>query len=197
MANTKSGSKSSNPPISKTKPTKKEIAKVIESTKNRAEEYARDSNKLKELLNDATKKTKNYEKNRGPLAEVWSYLTALFRLLEAYVSGSYREIPWASIVLAIVAIIYFVSPIDLIPDIIPIVGYIDDAAVIAFVVAQIKADLDNFLAWEIEHTQSDDDVDLEHSKERKEPTENSFCPGCGLPFKTPELVQEHRKRWEH
>ena len=197
MANIKSSSKSSKTPISKTKPTNKEIAKVIESTKSRAEEYARDSNKVKELLNDAVKKTKNYEKNRGPLAEVWSYLTALFRLLEAYVSEDYREIPWTSIVLVIVAIIYFVSPIDLIPDIIPIAGYIDDAAVIAFVVAQIKADLDNFLAWEVERTQSEDDTDFAHREERKEPTENSFCPECGLPFKTPELVQEHRKRWGH
>ena len=117
--------------------------------------------------------------------------------MEAYVSEDYREIPWTSIVLVIVAIIYFVSPIDLIPDIIPIAGYIDDAAVIAFVVAQIKADLDNFLAWEVERTQSEDDTDFAHREERKEPTENSFCPECGLPFKTPELVQEHRKRWGH
>ena len=57
MANIKSSSKSSKTPISKTKPTNKEIAKVIESTKSRAEEYARDSNKVKELLNDAVKKT--------------------------------------------------------------------------------------------------------------------------------------------
>jgi uncharacterized membrane protein YkvA (DUF1232 family) len=159
MANIKSSSKSSKTPISKIKPTKKQIEKVVESTKSRAEEYARDPNKVKELLNDAVKKTKNYEKNRGPLAEVWSYLTALFRLLKAYVSKDYHDIPWTSIVLVIVAIIYFVSPIDLIPDIIPGVGLVDDAAIIAFVVAQIKADLDNFLAWEVERTQGEDNVD--------------------------------------
>jgi uncharacterized membrane protein YkvA (DUF1232 family) len=44
-----------------------------------------------------------------------------------------------------------VSPIDLIPDFIPVAGYIDDAAVIVFVPAQIKADLDNILQWEAEH----------------------------------------------
>ena len=52
--------------------------------------------------------------------------------------------------LVVVAVIYFVSPVDLVPDIIPVAGLVDDAGVIAFVVAQIKADLDNFLVWETE-----------------------------------------------
>lgn len=113
-------------------------------------EYARDPKKAKELLDNAVKKAKSYVGNLGPLAEVWSYLTALFRLLRAYIRKDYQEIPWGAIVLVIVAIIYFVSPVDLIPDILPVIGISDDAAVIAFVVAQIKSDLDNFLAWEIE-----------------------------------------------
>lgn len=145
-------------PVRRAKPTKKEIAKVIEKTKNKAEEYAHDPRKAKKLLDDAVKKAKGYERNRGPLAEVWSYLTALFRLLRDYIRADYRDIPWGSIVLVIGAIIYFVSPIDLIPDILP-GGFIDDAAVIAFVVAQIKVDLDNFLAWEIERSDSESDIE--------------------------------------
>jgi hypothetical protein len=37
--------------------------------------------------------------------------------------------------------------------------------------------------------------ELAYHEERKE--HNDFCPVCGLPFKTLELVQEHRERWEH
>ena len=155
MTNTKSSKK----PSKTLKPSKKEIEKVIEKTKSKAEEYARDPNKAKKLLDDAVKKTKNYEKNRGPLAEVWSYMTALFRLLRAYIRKDYRNIPWGPIVLVIVAIIYFVSPIDLISDILPGIGLIDDAAIIAFVVAQIKADLDNFLAWEVEKSNNEDNAE--------------------------------------
>jgi len=159
MTDTKSSEKPSKISVRKTKPIKKEIEKVIEKTKSKAEEYARDPNKAKKLLDEAVKKTKNYEKNRGPLAEVWVYLTALFRLLRAYIRKDYRDIPWVSIVLVIVAIIYFVSPIDLMPDIIPWIGLIDDASVIAFVVAQIKADLDNFLAWEVETSNDEDSAE--------------------------------------
>lgn len=134
--------------IQKAKPSKKQIEEAVEKTRNKAEAYVRDPDKAKQLLDDAVKKAREYENNRGPLDEVWSYLTALFRLLKAYISGKYRDIPWKSIVLAVVAIIYFVCPADLFPDWFP-GGLIDDAALIGFVVAQIKIDLDNFLAWEI------------------------------------------------
>lgn len=155
MTTVKSGKKPSTASVRKTKPTKKEIAKVIEKIKSKAEEYARDPNKVKQLLNDAVKKTKSYEGSRGPLADVWGYLTALFRLLKAYIRGDYRDIPWGPIVLVIVAILYFVSALDLIPDILP-GGLVDDVAVISFVVAQVKTDLDNFMAWEVEQLQGED-----------------------------------------
>jgi len=140
----------------KTKPTKKQIAEVVEKTKSKAEGYVRDPKKAKKLLEDAVKKAKGFEKNRGPLGEVWSSLTALFRLLRAYIRGEYRDIPWGPIVLVAVGIIYFVSPIDLIPDLLP-GGFLDDAALIAYVVAQIKFDLDDFLTWEF--TQAEDEED--------------------------------------
>jgi uncharacterized membrane protein YkvA (DUF1232 family) len=162
MATLKPRKKPSTKHAGKIKPTKKEIALAIERTKNKAEEYARDPSKAKKLLGDALKKAKRYEINRGPLADVWGYLTSLFRLLKAFISGDYREIPWGSIVLVIGGIIYFVLPSDLIPDFLPAVGLGDDAAVIAFVIVQIKADLDNFLAWEISRLQGD--VDIENSQ---------------------------------
>ncbi len=50
--------------------------------------------------------------------------------------------------LTCVAIIYFVNPFDLIPDLAPVAGYIDDAFVIAAVAAQVVADLEAFRGWE-------------------------------------------------
>ena len=127
------------------------ISGVVEKTKSKAEEYARDPEKSKKLLDEALKKAKEKEKDKGPLADLWNNLTALFRLLQAYIRHEYTDIPWVSLVLVVVAIIYFVSPLDLIPDWVPVAGYLDDAAVIAFVITQIKADLNNFLQWEADH----------------------------------------------
>lgn len=168
-------------------PTKKQIAEALEKTKSKAEVYTRDAMKAKKLLEDAVKKANGFEENQGHLGEVWSYLTALFRLLKAYVRGNYRDIPWSSIVLVTGGIIYFVSPFDIIPDPLPGIGYIDDAAIIAFVVAQIKADLDNFLTWEITNTGEQDDESLLTDKStitcskcgKEVPAEYEFCPACG------------------
>ena len=117
----------------------------FQRAKSAAEAYARDADKTGKLLDEAAEKARRH---RGPLAEVWDYLTALLRLLRAYIRREYTTVPWQTIVLAIAAVLYFVTPIDAIFDFIPVFGYIDDAAVIAFVVRSIKGDLDQFLAWE-------------------------------------------------
>jgi len=127
------------------------VAAAVEKTKSKAEEFARDPDKSRQLLVKALNKARAQDKNRGPLDSVWQSLTALFRLLQAYSRHEYTDIPWGSIVMVVVAIIYFVSPIDLIPDFIPVAGFVDDAAVIAFVIKQVKTDLDKFVAWEAEH----------------------------------------------
>jgi len=132
----------------KNKPSETMIEREVDKKRSKAEDYLRDPDKSKKLLDEALKKAKAKEEKKGPLAEVWSNLNALFRLLRAYIHRDYTRIPWGSIVLVVVAIIYFVSPFDLIPDWIPVVGFIDDAAVIAFVLKQINTDLNQFLQWE-------------------------------------------------
>ena len=72
----------------------------------------------------------------------------LGRLLRAYAQGEYREIPWKSLLLIVAAILYFINPIDLIPDLMPLVGLTDDFAVLFMVYKSIGADIDKFLEWE-------------------------------------------------
>jgi uncharacterized membrane protein YkvA (DUF1232 family) len=137
-------------------PTPEEVVNSPEfqQAKTKAEEYARDPEKAKNLIDQAMQKAQR--RNKGlldqldeTLDEFWSYLSALMRLARAYYTRQYTAIPWKTIVIVIAALIYFVSPLDFIPDFIPLLGLTDDAIVIAFVVKQIKSDLDNFLAWEI------------------------------------------------
>lgn len=74
-------------------------------------------------------------------------LKTLIRLVRAWIKKEYTAVPTASIVSAVAAVLYFVSPIDLIPDFLP-GGYVDDAGVVLFVIAFIRADLDRFKEWE-------------------------------------------------
>lgn len=128
----------------------KVISGTVEKTRSKAEKYIRDPEKSKKLLDDALEKARQKQKHKGPLEEVWGNLTAFFRLMRAYIRREYTDIPWGSIVMVVVAVLYFVSPVDLVPDVIPFAGFIDDSAVIVFVLGQIKSDLDRFLSWEEE-----------------------------------------------
>lgn len=129
-------------------PSDHQIKDAVNHTKTRAEEYLRDPDKSRSLLDHAVKKANKTEQTNSTQSDFWSQLKAFFRLLKAYINKEYTVVPWASIVLVTVAILYFVTPIDLILDWLPLVGYVDDAAVIVFVVRQIKVDLDKFQQWE-------------------------------------------------
>ena len=81
------------------------------------------------------------------LLEQWENIKILFSLIKDYAKGDYKDIPWTSIAAVVSAILYFVSPIDIIPDFIPVIGYLDDAAVIAICMSWIKVDVEKYKIW--------------------------------------------------
>ncbi len=115
------------------------------SAKNKAEEFAKDKEKAGYLLEEATAKA---NRNRSVLEDVWNDLQTLFRLLKAWKTGDYAILPLQSIILALASVIYFVNPFDIIPDFLPLGGYLDDATVLSFVLKSIKSDIKQFLEWE-------------------------------------------------
>src|ERR1700730_16432882 len=79
-----------------------------------AESYAKDPRRLRKLVEDAIGKINHLP--RGPFAETWPYLMAMIRLIRAYHKGEYRDISAQNLHAVVAALIYFVSPFDVIPD---------------------------------------------------------------------------------
>lgn len=126
------------------KKNEKEKVNYEESYKkyeSKAHEYFNDKERAEDLLNKAKQKAEN---NEIPLKEIIEKLQLLFEVLQAWYKGTYNEMPKGSIIMIIASILYFVSFIDLIPDFIPVIGYIDDAAIIAFAIKRLTADLEKF-----------------------------------------------------
>lgn len=87
----------------------------------------------------------------GPLGKYIKDLKLLFSIIQDYWSGEYREIPWASIASIVAALTYILSPIDLIPDPIPVIGLIDDALVLAVCLEFVGSDLKKYEKWKIDN----------------------------------------------
>lgn len=130
--------------VKERQPTEYEL-KQLTKEKRRAREYMADKRRLGDLLKAITEKAM---RNKYDLKKIWEGLWALIRLVRPWVTGKYRDVPLKTILLAIAAIIYFLNQFDVIPDFIPMVGYLDDAAVIRYAINSIRGDLDKFLEWE-------------------------------------------------
>ncbi len=71
----------------------------------------------------------------------------LMRMLSDYRKGEYRQVPWNSVAAIGVALLYILIPLDLIPDVIPVVGFTDDLAMLLFVWKMILRDVEEYVSW--------------------------------------------------
>ena len=87
-------------------------------------------------------------RNERSVAGIRGEMVQLFRLSQAWARSEYTSVPWRSILYAAAAVLYFVNPVDLIPDAIVGLGFVDDVAVVSAVVRAIRRDLVAFQQWE-------------------------------------------------
>ena len=82
------------------------------------------------------------------VGRVWTGLPLLVRLLKAWRDGRYRGLSVQTLVAVVAALLYVVSPLDLLPDFIPWIGLFADAVVLAWLLASLAKDMDRFRDWE-------------------------------------------------
>ena len=119
-----------------------EFAKAVISAKS----YVDDPQRLQSLFEEAARQAASMPKE--PFAETWPYFQTMLRLIRAYSEAKYRDVPESTLVVIIAAIIYIVNPLDVIPDALPALGYLDDATVLALAVRRARQALDDFMIWE-------------------------------------------------
>jgi uncharacterized membrane protein YkvA (DUF1232 family) len=112
---------------------------------NRASSFLGNRGRLLLLAIQLTSKARNVNFSKSALKEK---LFLMGRLLKAFATGRYRMISVRSILLVIAAVIYFMNPLDLIPDAIIGLGFTDDFAILTGVYKLIGNELEKFSAWE-------------------------------------------------
>ncbi|MBR7719212.1 DUF1232 domain-containing protein [Microvirga sp. SRT04] len=72
----------------------------------------------------------------------------LVRLVRSYISGDYRDISTSTIISGLAVLLYVLSPIDLVPDFIPVVGFLDDLSLVSWFVVKFQTEITKFRDWE-------------------------------------------------
>lgn len=119
----------------------------LEKEYKQAEALLEDNEKMESFLENLEKKLKEVPK----IGDRLSMIPTLISLVKSYYKKEYTKIPVSSMIAVISALIYFLSPIDLIPDTIIGVGYIDDAVVIDTCLKLVNNDIKNYKNWREEN----------------------------------------------
>ena len=120
-------------------------SRLLHRYRHRAQKEAQEPGRVRSIARRAGQKMREHRAQLGTLRDD---LPVLLRLARAWARGDYRRIPWKSLVLVVAGLLYFLAPIDAIPDFIPVLGYLDDAAVIAYVLRAVQSDVRAFEEWE-------------------------------------------------
>lgn len=119
-----------------------------------AEDILKNEDKMERFLQKLEQKLKTVPVAGNALA----YVPLMMSLVRSYVKKEYTEPPITTMISIVVALIYFLSPIDLIPDTIPGAGYIDDAVVVSGCLALVRTDLEDYRIWRKENGLELDDI---------------------------------------
>ena len=121
--------------------------------------------KLEETLRRTEEKMNRVD---GVFVQFRDNVQTLLRMIKAFKNGLYKEFPTKTMVVAVIGIIYFVNPFDFVPDLIPILGQIDDMMVISYIFLSLGKDIENFRNWELVfNDELDNDMEIKTKKSEK------------------------------
>ena len=125
---------------------KGKVEDALNDKKEKAEEILHDEEKVNKLIDSVLKLCDRL--SRIPvIGTVFTDVPLACMLISDYVKGNYKEVPIATVITLTAAVIYVVSPIDMIPDVIPFLGQLDDAAVIGIAFRAAHNDLIAYATW--------------------------------------------------
>jgi uncharacterized membrane protein YkvA (DUF1232 family) len=101
---------------------------------------------LRSLFDEGAKEAASLPRQR--FKGNWPYLQTMLRLIRAYERGEYKQLSNDDLTWIVAALNYVVDPFDLIPDVTPFLGFVDDAIVVGFVADKTRKALDEFMIWE-------------------------------------------------
>lgn len=122
--------------------------KFFKRALKKASEVLKSNPRMRNVVSKASEKINDFNIDNVKSSGFVSRLNVFLRMVKAYAKGEYRDIEWKHLVLVVAALLYFITPLDFIPDFIPVTGFIDDFTVLVWVYNKIQNEIDKFQIWE-------------------------------------------------
>lgn len=122
----------------------KRVKRIFE----RSKDFINNNEKVKSLLGSVKEKIEVLQDDTEVRNGFFSKIRLVVRMIQAHYSGTYAAFSTRSILMLVFSLVYFITPIDLIPDIIPVLGFTDDISVLYFVLQSLSSDIENYRQWE-------------------------------------------------
>src|SRR6476469_4256795 len=104
--------------------------------------------KVVAILNETADKLASKDSKDNKFKQLFEVAATLVRLVRNYVSGDYRDVATGTIVSGFAVLLYVLSPIDLVPDFIPVLGFLDDLSLISWFLGKFQDEIAKYRTWE-------------------------------------------------
>ena len=131
----------------------------------RADQLVNSGDRLRDLVTGATGKLSAIASTR--IDRVRDQLNLCIALVRSWVHGEYDGISRQALVAVTAALLYFVVPFDVVPDFLLGLGFVDDAAVVGYVMTTLAAEMDTFRRWQERNAERQDDVAKDVTKNKE------------------------------
>lgn len=119
------------------------IEAQIKKYNKKAGKILSDSFKTRVFVNQIMEKVKDNKY----IGSYFEHLRSMCGLLSDYTLLEYTEVDPNNAIMIASALVYLVSALDIVPDIMPFIGYLDDVAVLAYVISKIRVEIVKYNVW--------------------------------------------------
>ena len=124
--------------------TEKQALTELQNGFSRAERVLSDVNLTLDVALHAEAQAEELISKGKKLGEKVKVLVFLVR---DFIKKEYSVIPYKSVVAVVAGLLYFINPGDIIPDVLPVVGKVDDLMVITVCWKLIESDIKQYQEW--------------------------------------------------
>lgn len=121
----------------------KTFDRIVTKTKNTVSS----NRKVQALLTLATEKLSNAKQDEKLPQKFLNEILLIVAMIRDHFTGRYKAFSGSTIFMFVLGLVYFITPVDVIPDFIPVLGFTDDIALVLYILKKFREDINEYRDW--------------------------------------------------